>query len=248
MKLPVLLLLFGSLVTAIAADTPQSLSAGDIAGKLSEALNSGSAEIRLRMLVQKEGGQKPETLQVRIRQQRSDAGAKAVYEVLFPAERKGEAAYLSLSGGGSSSGTWKSADGKTSSLKASDAVLGSDLAVADAVENFFAWKNQSLAGSEKIGSVDCAILDSKSSGGSPYTRVKSWIDTRRMVPLKIEKYDASGKLVRRITTTRVVPDAGRQIPGDLKVETPGKGTQTLLDGSSIKHDVNFSAGDLSPSR
>ncbi len=233
-----------SLAGTFAADGPPTMSAAEVAGKLSAARSDGSAEIRLRMLVQKPAGQTTETLQLRIKEQRATSGSKVVYEVLFPADRKGEAAFLRQSSGQAPSGSLRKPDGKVVPLAANDLLFGSDLAVADATEDFFSWKNQSFAGSEKIGSVDCTILESKPSGSSIYGRVRSWIDLRRMVPLRIEKYLPSGALARRITTTRVVPNAGRQIPGDLKIESPDRNSQTLLDGSSIRHDVKFSPDEL----
>jgi len=39
--------------------------------------------------------------------------------------------------------------------------------------------------------------------------VRSWIDVRRLLPLRVEKYASSGQLLRRIDTTRVVANAGR---------------------------------------
>ena len=55
---------------------------------------------------------------------------------------------------------------------------------------------------------------------SAYSSVKTWVDTRRTVPLRIEKYDASGKVIRRINTTRILLDGSDSIPADLKVYGP----------------------------
>jgi hypothetical protein len=228
---------------ASAADAARLLSAQEVAGKLAATWNDGNSEIRLRMQI--EGSGAATTLQLRIRQVRTAARSVVVYDVLWPKERKGETVFLRESGG-SFQGTWLRADGTKQTLRAADALLGSDLAAADAVENFFAWKSQAIAGSEKIGNVECVILESKPSAASLYGRVRSWIDPRRMVPLRVEKYLPSGKLGRRIVTTRVVPDAGKSIPGDLRVESPGGASRTLLDGSRIRRDVAFADAELSP--
>lgn len=235
-----LTILFLTALTASAAEPVPS--AGELAGQLAAAMNSGTAEIRLRLQIQ--NPKIAETLQLRIRQRRTSSQNNAVYEILWPKERKGEAVFLRQAAGEAASGTVRLPDGKTRSLSAGDSLFGSDLTVADAMENFFAWKNQAIIGSEKVGDIPCVILESKPDQSSPYARVRSWIDTRRMVPLRVEKILASGKVARRIVTTRVVPDSGRQIPGDLRVENPAGNSQTLLDGSSIRHDVKISDAEL----
>ena len=74
-----------------------------------------------------------------------------------------------------------------------------------------------------------------------------WIDARRLVPLRVEKYLPSGQLARRIDTTRVATDdKGRFIPADLTVRGPREDSVTDLDGSRIRHDVAFTDRDFAP--
>jgi outer membrane lipoprotein-sorting protein len=68
--------------------------------------------------------------------------------------------------------------------------------------------------------------------------VKTWVDPKRMVPLQIEKYDSSGKVVRRINITRMLLDGGDSLPADLEVSRSG-GSVTHITGSSIKRGLNF---------
>jgi hypothetical protein len=126
-------------------------------------------------------------------------------------------------------------------------LLGSDLSYEDVVDNFFAWEQQAIVGSEEVDGVKCQILESKPGKGQPsiYGSVRSWIDVRRLVPLRVEKYDGSGKLLRRIDTTRVVADAGRQIPAHLAVSGARPDSSTLLDGSRIRYNVTYTDGDFS---
>ena len=240
MKTPVLVAAFALSLSLAPAQT--TLTADQLAATLAKNLNSGTTEIRLRMQTQSPA----QILQLRIKQRWTSNGADAVYEVLFPKERKGETVFVHQSGGDTASGSLRTADGKTKSLRATDALLDSDLAIADAVENFYAWPRQSFVGREKVGNVDCVILESRPAGGAIYGKVRSWIDTQRMVPLRVEKYSADGSLARRIVTTRVVPDSGNSIPGDLRVEHAG--THTELDGSRITHDISFAEGDFTPMR
>jgi len=127
-------------------------------------------------------------------------------------------------------------------------LFGSGLSYQDAVENFFAWPTQALDGTETINRVNCVILESKPGGGarSIYGHVRSWIDPRRFVPMRVEKYFPSGKLSRRIDTTRVSnDDHGRPIPANLAVRAGTSDEQTDLDGSRIRHNITFSDHDFS---
>jgi outer membrane lipoprotein-sorting protein len=115
------------------------------------------------------------------------------------------------------------------------------------VENFFAWKKQTLIGSETINGVNCQILESKpdSSSVSIYAKVRSWIDPQRFVPLRIEKYSSSGELVRRIDVTRVARDEKHNpIPASLTVHGPRKNSVTEFNGARIDQDVQFTDADF----
>jgi hypothetical protein len=90
-------------------------------------------------------------------------------------------------------------------------------------------------------------LESKpdSSAASPYARVRSWIDPQRFVPLRIEKYSASGELVRRIDVTRVARDEKHKpIPASLTVHGPRKNSVTEFNGAHIDQDVRFTDADF----
>src|SRR5205823_6351089 len=115
--------------------------------------------------------------------------------------------------------------GTITSSQMRDAVFGSDLSYEDLVDNFFAWEHQAIVGTETVDRVPCQILESKPGKGdrSIYGRVRSWIDVKRLVPLRVEKYLASGQLARRIETTRVAKDdKDRPIPASLTVRRAGQ--------------------------
>jgi len=125
-------------------------------------------------------------------------------------------------------------------------LLGSDLSYEDVVDNFFAWDQQAIVGNEDVEGVNCTILQSNPGKDEPsiYGSVRSWIDVRRLVPLRVEKYGTSGKLLRRIDTTRVVLDSGHQIPANLTVSRARPDSLTLLDGSRIRHNVTYTDLDF----
>ena len=214
-------------------------TAPNLAAAMAAAVEDGDATARVKMTSPDSG-----ILQIRIKSRRTAGNAATVYEVLWPNERKGEAFILRKSGGG----TFKTADGTTNKLGSADmskSVFGTALAYADVIENFFRWNNQSLAGTETVGKTECVVLESRPGGqdASIYGRVRSWIDPRRMVTMRVEKYDKSGRLARRIETTQVAKDdTGKNVPSGMRV-TAGEKT-TEIDGANIRHDVTHTDADF----
>ena len=238
-------LLSGLILNGKAAD----LSANDLASGLA-ARQEGAAYVRLRLQVKSSENGPPETLQLQIKERRAKNAADLVYQVLWPQERKGESVLLHQ-GAGHTTGTVFTPPDKSQTLNSAqlrEPFFGSDLSYLDVIEDPFSWQNQSIAGTEAINGVTCTVLESKpNKGESEYAKVRSWIDTNRLVPLRIEKYSASGDLKLRIETTRVAnDDKGRPIPANLVVRDPKKGSVSELDGSRIKHNVTFSDAEFTP--
>jgi Outer membrane lipoprotein-sorting protein len=238
------------LIPARAADDATAVSAAELAGRVNAA-RLGSALIRTKLEVQLPDGGK-RTFQLQIKERRTRTATDLVYEVLWPKERKGEAVILHQSGNGAPTGSIVAPDGAVRAIPSSqmdEGIFGSDLSYQDAVENFFAWGDQSLAGREKVNGEDCQILESKPtrSATSSYGKVRSWIDARRFVPMRVEKYSPSGELLRRIDTTRVARDDNRRpIPASLTVTGPVKGSVTEFEGARIDQDVQFTEQDFTP--
>lgn len=235
---------FASLVRA---ENAPAVSAAELAAKLAALQQDGSSYVRLKLDV-KQGNTSKATYQLQIKQRRTANGSEVMYQVLFPREQKGESVLLRQSGG-KASGTLFIPPDKTQSLDGSkmrEAFLGSDLSYGDIIENFYSWPKQTLVGSEEINGTPCQILESK-GGSSAYSSVRSWIDLRHMVPMKIEKYSSPGQLVRRIDTTNVESDdKGRHLPAGLLIRRGGGETATVIEGSRIKHDVAITDATFSP--
>jgi Outer membrane lipoprotein-sorting protein len=235
-----------------AADTdPASISAKDLATGLS-ALQEGASYVRLRLEVKGPTDITKIALQLQIKQRSTRTATDLVYQVLWPKERKGEAVLLHKTEGTPPSGTLFIPPDRRRPLERSDlkeALFGSDLSYQDVIENVFAWEDQRIVGAEVLNRVSCVILESSpgKGGSSIYGRARSWIDARRLVPLRVEKYLPSGQLARRIDTTRVATDdKGRFIPADLTVRGPREDSVTDLDGSRIRHDVAYTDRDFTP--
>ncbi len=110
------------------------------------------------------------------------------------------------------------------------------------LENLFAWPYQTLVGIEVVNRISCQILESKpgKNDTSKYSIIRTWVDVRRLVPLRIEKHNAAGKVILRIDSGRVVTDdISRYVPSGLTVTDLRSNSVTELDGSKMKHDVKF---------
>jgi outer membrane lipoprotein-sorting protein len=204
-----------------------------LASKL-RAKESGSTLVRIRMV---DG--KGQTLQVQIKSRVSAGAADIVYQILFPKERKGESVLLHRSGNKFSATLFTPPNTIKQIGEMDQALFGTDLSYEDIIDSPFTWSQQAIVGTQDIDRFTCQILESKPGNhASSYGSVKTWIDPKRMVPLQIEKYDSSGKLVRRINITRMLLDGGDSLPADLEVSQPG-GSVTHITGSSIKRGQNF---------
>ena len=234
-----------------AEPAPPAMSAAELADRLN-AVSQGNALIRSKLEVRSLEGAK-RVLQLQIKQRRTKTATDLVYQVLWPDEHKGEAVILHQAQG-AAKGSIIVPQQPVRAIKSSEmneGLFGSDLSYQDAVENFFAWKKQTLVGSETINGVNCQILESKpdSSSVSIYAKVRSWIDPQRFVPLRIEKYSSSGELVRRIDVTRVARDEKHHpIPASLTVHGPRKNSVTEFNGARIDQDVNFTDADFAPAK
>ncbi len=241
---------FLAIVLGSATATEAQVSAKDIASRLSELQQDGSSYIRLRLNVNEPPGTRKTALQVQIQQRRTPSATDVIYQILWPKERQGESILLKKRGNQAATGTHFVPPDTTkplSSQNMKDSLFGSDLAYADLIDNFYAWNSQTLVGEEMIGKVNCQILESKPGKGqsSIYTSVRSWVDTDRMVPLRVEKFVSSGKPARRMETTRVTKESnGQHIPANMTVQDLRKNSLTELEGSRLNTRVNYQDQDF----
>ena len=229
---------------------PATASARDVANQMSAA-RQGNAVIRARLEMRSPDGSK-QVFQLQIKERRTPTSTDLIYLVQWPKERKGEAVILHQDSGGATRGTVVLPSASPRALDASQmdgGLFGSDLSYQDAIENFFAWKEQAIVGSEVVNGAQCQIIESKpgKSGISIYSKVRSWVDSKRLVPMRIEKYSTAGQVVRRIDTTYVGRDQhDRFIPAKLTVRSPSKNSTTEFDGARIEQGMQFTDRDFTP--
>lgn len=240
------------LVPSVRAENAAPATAQELAALLSGNVQDGSSSVRVKMETSARPDGPKTVLQLLIKARRTKSASEVIYQVLWPKERKAESILLRRSGDRAPTGALFVPPDSLRPITSSqmkDPVFGSDLAYADLVENFFAWEHQSAAGTETVDRVPCQILDSKPGRGdrSIYGRVRSWIDLKRLVPLRVEKYYESGQLARRIDTTRVAEDDNdRKVAASLVVRRAGQDSVTELEGSKSRHDVTFQDSDFTP--
>jgi hypothetical protein len=250
--LPCLLLGAGLLLAPALSAQETPATAKNLAASLSEALLDNSSTVRLKIETRASASAPKSVLQVQAKARRTKAGTDIVYTVLWPKERKGEAILVRKAGNRAATGAVFTPPDSLRTLGAGqmqEGIFGSDLAYEDLVDNFYAWDNQELAGVEVVDRVPCQILESKPGPGqrSSYGRVRSWIDPKRRVPLRIEKYLPSGALARTLETTRVAKDdTDRPVPASFVVRRPGSESVTELEGSNSRHDVTHTDADFTP--
>ncbi len=90
--------------TAPGANLEAPVSARELADSLS-ARQEGTTYVRLRLEIKQPDGASKGALQVQIKERRTKSSTDAVYQVLWPKERKGEAVLLHKSGGCAPSGS-----------------------------------------------------------------------------------------------------------------------------------------------
>jgi hypothetical protein len=230
---------------ASAQEDPSSLAA-----KLSASVQDNASMVRLKLEAKTAAGEKV-VLQLQAKARRTAAATDILYQVLWPKERKGEGFLLRKVGKQPATGFVFTPPESLRPLTASqmqEGIFGSGLAYEDLVDNFYGWSNQQIVGTENIGRIACQILESKPGRGeaSGYASVRSWIDMKRLVPIRIEKMGSKGQVIRRIETTRVAKDdINRQVPAAFSVQAAGQSSETVLEGSNSKHDVTFTDADFS---
>ena len=143
--------------SSLAAESPASMTAKDLASRLSALRQNGDSYVRLRMEIK---GATKETLQLQIKERRTKNSSEVVFQVLYPKERKGESVLLRKIGNVPANGsvfvppnTLRPIDDLKESL------LGSNLSYEDVVENFFAWDQQALVGTGVVNGAKCPILE-----------------------------------------------------------------------------------------
>lgn len=250
--------LYFSIVTAVCALAclpvkAREYSAAELLAGVKAARPSGGIYARLRMEHRAPGAAKPEVLQVQVKRRIADSGrSEHLYQLLFPAARKGEGVLLKIAGG-DFSGAVCGVSGEITPLRAGDrdlGLFGTVLSVDDVIAEFLDWPSQTLVGSENVGNVPCHIVESRAPAGSKSGArlVRSWIDAKRFVTQKMEVYGADlVKPVKTVLTEKVLRNkTGYYIPVTFTVTDLVSGAATTVEGVRSDGGIHFTDADFEP--
>ena len=230
----------------------QEYTAAQLIAGVKAAKPEGGIYARLRMTHSAQGADKPETLQVQVKRRIASEGkSEHLYQLLFPAARKGEGVLLKIDGGQFTGSVYAPAAG-IKSLSLSDRSLGlfgTALSIDDVIAEFLDWPSQTLKGTENLGNIPCHVIESNAPGTSKSTarRVLSWIDSKRFVTQKIEIYSNAGMPLKTVITEKVLRNkTGYYLPVTFTVTDHGTGARTTVEGIRSDSGLSFADSTFAP--
>ncbi len=227
---------------------PADTSAAELVAKVVEANQTTGFRARAKLVVTTANPEHRDVKQLLIKSRTEGKTTTTLYQILWPAESKGQALLIEKRGGSVSGflfeppGTVK----KLSPALLTQPFFGSDLAIEDLVEDFWDWPSQKIAGEETIDKRLCTIVESRppTDVASNYLVVKTWIAPELALPLRAEKYGKNRRLVRRITADRIVKVNDRWRAANIIIEPEGGNSRTVLEGSKSERDLDLPAAEF----
>ena len=122
-------------------------------------------------------------------------------------------------------------------------VMGSDLSYEDMMEDSKLRDNYDavVVGEEEVNDVDCWIVELQANTGDvAYQSMKTWVDKRRYIPLKEERYAKSGKLLKKTELFDVKQIDGRWFPTRIVFKDmlkSGEGTEFVIDDIEFNTEI-----------
>lgn len=122
-------------------------------------------------------------------------------------------------------------------------VMGSDLSYEDMMDDSKLRDKYDavVVGEEMINDVDCWIMELKASTEDvAYQSMKTWVDKRRYIPLKEERYAKSGKLLKKTELFDVKQIDGRWFPTRIVFKDmlkSGEGTEFVIDDIEFDTEI-----------
>jgi hypothetical protein len=234
--------------TAFFGAPAENSNARQLVAKVIEANRTTGFRVRAKLVVTTANPEHREVKQLLIKSRTDGQTTTTLYQILWPAESKGQSLLIERKGDSVSGflfeppGTVK----KLSAAMLSQPFFGSDLAIEDLAEDFWDWPSQKIVGEETIDKKLCTIVESRPPGdaASSYLVVKTWIAPELALPLRVEKYGKNRRLVRRITADRIMKVNDRWTAANIIVDPDGGNSRTVLEGSKSERDLDLPAADF----
>lgn len=241
------LIFTAALLPAILLSQSNTHTAAELIAGVKGAKPQGGFHARLRMEHRPAGG-KPVVMQVQVKKRAAaDGTAESLYQLLFPKERKGEGLLLRAKDG-SFSGFTITPGQSAQPLKPADrnaGVFGTALSIDDAIAEFLNWSSHEITGKEKLGAVQCAVIESRPSPSAKEKAVV-WVDESRLAAMKIEMRSADCKLAKTIVTNKVMRGStGYYAPVDVTITDHASGAVTEIEGVRSQSGLSYTDADFS---
>ncbi len=125
--------------------------------------------------------------------------------------------------------------------------VGSDFSYEDVSGRDVSADTHTLLREDRVGDVDCYLVQSVPKTGIDYTKKLAWIDKKSFLPRKEEYYDAQNQLARVFTADRIqvftggVGEAKKEYPAVVKrtMTNVKSGHRTEVTFNSIEYDVGL---------
>ncbi|MCA1660067.1 MAG: outer membrane lipoprotein-sorting protein, partial [Verrucomicrobiaceae bacterium] len=242
-------ILFAVLMPTLGLAQTKTFTARELIAGVKAARPSGSLYARLRM--EHRGAQGETVLQVQMkRRQLPEGGSESLYQLLFPAERKGEGLLLKARRNAFTGATFVPGKG-VRPLKSGDrdtAVFGTAVDVEDLLASFLNWPDSEIVGQAKEGNIPCTIVELRAPKGSAstFSRARCWIDEKRYATMRVEFFGSGDKPLKTVTTHKVMRgSSGFYSPVNFTVSDHTTGASTKVEGVRSDSDVSYSDADFS---
>lgn len=120
---------------------------------------------------------------------------------------------------------------RLSSSGLKDSFLGSDFSYEDLTgdDDWDARYSHSLEGGAEIDGISCYVLFLEAKKRSEtYQKKRIYVDSERMVPLKMELYSRSGKLLKEVYYSSYITDGEIYFPGKVEIVNAVKNDSSSL--------------------
>ncbi len=122
--------------------------------------------------------------------------------------------------------------------------MGTDLTYDDMGTRDVDKDIHTLTGDGKINGNNCYVIESraKKEESSQYSKRISWIDKNKMIPLKVDFYDKSGKLIKELTTKNIKKIQGHWTPLETTMKNVQTGHSTVIIITKIVYNTKLPDG------
>jgi hypothetical protein len=225
-------------------------AAEELIGRVLANAKTRSLTLRAKLVVADAANDRRSAFQLRMRGRRDGDLVRRLYQVLWPASRQGQALYFERTDEGTLAGFLFVPPDQVTPLTTAELAqpfLDSDLSVEDLAEEFWRWPGQAISGADAIDGEACKIVESHPVPGAEtsYGFVRSWVSPPKALPLRIEKFDRDGHLVKWITFGNFVRVDEIWTPRTLTVKRPAATQETTLEIFRGDRDVDIPLAEFS---